>query len=228
MTAQEYVYQRLRLALITGNIAPGVALTIRGLSSTLDISPTPIREALRRLSSEKAVEVLENRRIVVPLMTSERFTELVSLRAAVESHAAFRSVPYISDLAVDQLEVIDSALDKAVEDGDLEQQIVLNQTFHRQMYAANPHQLSSPVVDSIWLQLGPFMRIAGRHVQDLYLVDRHREAIAALRQRDAKALQQAIYADIHDGAACLGTAGVEKILHADTSQFATQESENDG
>ena len=120
MTTQEYAYQRLRKALILGTIAPGVSLTIRGLAGVLGVSPTPVREALRRLGSEHAITVLENRRIRVPVMTPERLRELVALRAAVESHAAVRTLPHLTDLAIDHLAQIDDELTTAVARRDLE------------------------------------------------------------------------------------------------------------
>ena len=56
-TTQEYVYRRLRNAIMIGAIEPGTSLTMRGLAEMMDLSPTPIREAIRRLSSEHAIEV---------------------------------------------------------------------------------------------------------------------------------------------------------------------------
>lgn len=214
MTTQEYAYQRLRKALILGTIAPGVSLTIRGLACALGMSPTPVREALRRLGSEHAITVLENRRIRVPVMSPERLRELVALRAAVESHAAVRTLPHLTDLAIDHLAQIDDELTTAVARRDLDQQVMLNQQFHRTLYVANPQSVVIPVIESIWLQLGPFLRIAGNHVHDLYHVDRHAEALAALRKRDADALAQAIRDDIYEGVGQLDADAIRTLLDA--------------
>lgn len=212
MTAQEYAYQRLRQALSLGNIAPGVSLTIRGLADVLGISPTPVREALRRLGSEHAITVMENRRVRVPVMSPERLGELVALRAAVESHAAVRTLPHLTDLAIDHLAQIDDELTAAVARRDLDQQLILNQRFHRTLYLANPHPVAIPVIESIWLQLGPFLRIAGNHVYDLYRVDRHVESLTALRERNADALEQAIRDDVYEGVGRLDDAAIRMLL----------------
>ena len=92
-TTQEYVYGRLRHAIMIGAIPPGTALTMRGLADTMGLSPTPVREAVRRLSSENAIQVKQNRRIVIPDMTLGRFEELVELRIVVETYAATRALP---------------------------------------------------------------------------------------------------------------------------------------
>jgi DNA-binding GntR family transcriptional regulator len=198
-TTQEYVYARLRNAIMLGAIEPGTSLTMRGLADRLGLSPTPVREAVRRLSSEHAIRIMDNRRMTVPLMTADRFEELVALRAAVESHAAIRALPYVSDIVIDRLAAIDDRMDGFVAKKDLDQLTLLNQTFHRTLYTVNPAQASMPIVESIWLQLGPFQRQVITRVSEYYRIDRHKQILAALRTRDAAALQEAIANDIADG-----------------------------
>ena len=96
MTTQEYAYLRLRNAILVGAIQPGTSLTIRGLAEKLALSQTPIRETVRRLSTEHAIEVLGNRRLKIPVMTAGRFEELVHLRIVLETHASgtFASVHF--------------------------------------------------------------------------------------------------------------------------------------
>lgn len=212
VTTQEHTYLRLRQALMLGSIAPGVPVTIPGLANALGVSPTPVREALRRLSSQKALNVLENRRIVVPMMTAQRFQELVSLRCVIELYAGERALAYISETIVDQLEEIDFRMGAAVVSHDHKALTILNQQFHTELYSANPDQLSMPMIESIWLQLGPFMRIALQHLGTFYGIDRHKEIIAALRARNIEALLAAIEADIRDAVGWFDKDALEKIL----------------
>ena len=200
----EGVYQRLRAAIMTGVFAPQMTLTLRGLSDALSCSQTPVREAVRRLSSEHAIEVLENRRMRIPAMTPERFEEIVNLRITVEVHAARRALPYVSDMDIADLIALDARLDAAVTDTDRTAMTALNQAFHKKLYTTNPHQTCMPVIESIWLQLGPFQRQVVNQGLDLAAPDRHRQIIDALRLRDVDALAVAIDADIADGMATPG------------------------
>lgn len=211
-TSQEYAYNRLRHSLMIGAIPPGRAVTIRGLADALGLSPTPVREALRRLSSENALAVLENRRIMVPTMNSRRFEELIALRCTIECHAAERAIPYVNEVLVDDLVRIDGRMDAALREGDPEALILLNQRFHAALYSANPDQVAMPMIESLWLQLGPFHRVAVRYVGEHYPVDRHKEIIGALRARDPIALSMGIEADIRDGVGRLGREALRKIL----------------
>jgi len=212
MTTQEYVFERLRHAIMVGAFKPGMSLTIRGLAGALESSPTPVREALRQLTSVGALQLLENRRILVPKTTPARFEELISLRIALESHAARRAVLHLSELQIDQLVVLDDAVEAAIKAGDKAGALIANQEFHRRIYTANPAHVAMPMIESLWLQLGPILGIAMEHVAEFYLVDRHQEAIAALRRRDEEAVAQAISADIREGVGGLDGRAVERLL----------------
>lgn len=201
----QWVYQLLRNNLLCGRIKPGKPLTIRGLAEILHVSPTPVREALHRLACEAAVEVKNNRRVIVPLMTAEKFGELCELRILLETHAAEGALPYINEGDIEILEQLDRKIDAAVEANDADQIGLCNQAFHRHLYSANPFQISVPLIESLWLQLGPFSRIAIAKLEKVYLVDRHVEALAALKKKNRFGLRRAIEADIRDGIASIKT-----------------------
>lgn len=205
LKTHQWVYQLLRNNLLCGRIEPGKPLTIRGLAEILHVSPMPVREALHRLACEGAVEVNNNRRVNVPLMTAEKFSELCELRILLETHAAEGALPYITKSDIEVLERLDADIDAAVERNDTDYISLNNQAFHRHLYSANPFQISVPLIESLWLQLGPFSRIAIDKLEKAYLVDRHAEAIAALEKRDGFGLQRAIEADIRDGIASINT-----------------------
>lgn len=195
----EYVYARLRYAIMTGAIEPGTNLTMRGLAEAFGLSPTPIREAVRQLSSENAVNILPNRRISLPRMTLGRFEELVALQITLEVHAAERALPYISDIIIEEMVHIDDEMDAAIANGDHNAPTTLNHDFHRKLYVSNPNQVSIPVMESVWLQLGPFQRQVTERARDLSKVDRHKEILTALRARDVAALMIATENDVRDG-----------------------------
>jgi len=165
------------------------------------------------LSSENAVHIKENRRISIPDMTAGRFEELVELRVSLEAHAAARALPYISDIKIDQMTLLDDEMDNAMSAQDWNLLTTLNQDFHRTLYTVNPDQVVMPVIESIWLQLGPFQRQVIEHLEEFYKIDRHKEILSALRTRDAAALTDAIKSDIRE---TLSRAGRE-LLETRTS-----------
>jgi len=216
-TVTQWVYRMLRRAVMDGQILPGRALTIRELAGLLDVSPMPVREALRQLAAENALEIQGNRRVMVPRMTAMKFNELCEARIVMESHAAVRALPYIDEARLEELKRLDRTIDEVCDAGDLEAISGLNQQFHRLLYTANPHQICMPLIESLWLQLGPFLRLANSMLDEHYLVDHHKEMTTAIERKDPLALQMALSADIRDGVAFAGTP---ELLHRFIEQSA--------
>ncbi|MGH6644479.1 MAG: FCD domain-containing protein, partial [Bradyrhizobium sp.] len=79
-----------------------------------------------------------------------------------------------------------------------------NHAFHFAISSAVPSPVLLPLIETLWLQFGPFMRLVYEHVDMTTLVDQHERAIAAIARRDAADLRAAIEADIGDGMSIIG------------------------
>lgn len=194
-TAQETAYLTLRNAAMVGTFKSGQPITIRGVAERLDMSATPIREAFRRLSTERAFTVLENRRIMIPKLSQNRLEELIELRVSLETHAAVRAIPYLSDRKIETLTRLDDESNEALKKKDHATVVVTNQEFHSCLYKSNPEQIIMPMIESVWLQIGPILKEAARSA-NLLEYDYHIDIISALKERDAKAVSTAIENDI--------------------------------
>ena len=84
-TVNRQVYEELLTALMDGRLEPGAAVSIDGTARELDVSPTPVREALARLEHTGMVRrvALKGYR-VAPVFTREDFAELMEARLAIE------------------------------------------------------------------------------------------------------------------------------------------------
>jgi len=210
-SAKQWVYRVLRRAIMTGQFTPGEPVTINGLAETLGVSAMPVREALHRLVSEGALELLDNRRVRVPDLDAQRFEDVLDARIALETRAAERAMPFIDDVRLVRLRAFDQQADQALAAGNFGRLVEANFDFHRCLYEARPASVMLPLIESLWLRLGPFMRRAGETLSQTYQVDRHAEALAAIIARDAEALKAAIVADIRDGTGHLGRGHFERI-----------------
>lgn len=85
--SNEIVYERIREAIIYGDIAPGSALGEVELSERYQISRTPVREALKRLAGEGLL-TRRKRGLAVKSYTRREVSEVYDLRALLESYAA--------------------------------------------------------------------------------------------------------------------------------------------
>jgi DNA-binding GntR family transcriptional regulator len=203
------VYQELQTRFVTGRVMPGTALSTRGLALELGVSQMPVREALSRLAAEGAVEIRSKRRIVVPPMTTERFKDLLRCRELLEPEAAVAALPFMDTARLRQLRAVDDALGVALKTGDVTGYMQQNFAFHFTLYRAQPRRTMTQLIETLWLQFGPYMRVVYGRVGTSSLVDQHQLALRAIRDRDGARLKRAILADIRDGMGLIGKSGLE-------------------
>jgi DNA-binding GntR family transcriptional regulator len=204
LTTHETVYRQLRDRILCGGFQPGEAVTLRGIAEELGVSPMPIREAVRRLIAERALDMRDNRRVVVPPMTRAKFTQILFARKALEPELAALALPRLTPKIITKIEAIDDGLGKAVTAGDPHGYMRGNYLFHLTLYERAGCDMLQGLVGSIWLQFGPFMRMAYGRVGTTDLEDFHEVAIAAMKASNEKALRQAIADDIEQGMGYIG------------------------
>ncbi|WP_333830366.1 GntR family transcriptional regulator [Pararhodobacter sp.] len=194
----EATYRRLRDMVLFGVMAPGQKVTIQGITRSLDAGMTPVREAIRRLTAEGALELHENRRVSVPRLTPSQLDEISFARLAVEPRLAMAAMARMRPQDIEALARIDGEIDAAIERMDVHGYLAGNFRFHFAIYeiAAAPILLS--LTQSLWLRFGPSLRVVIESEASIG-PDRHRDAMAAMRAQDARALSEAIEADIAQG-----------------------------
>ena len=201
VAVHDQVYDAIRLALITGRIAPGVGVSLRSLAAELGVSPMPVRDAVRRLVAERALAINPaNKRLSVPSLTADRLDQLSQARLWVEPELAARAAPHVDAALVKRLRELDAAVDEALKLGDVDAYMTANHDFHFAIYERAGAEVLLAMANGLWLQIGPFMRVVfGRVGADGLAADRHVEATEALKAHDAEAARRAIAADLSEG-----------------------------
>lgn len=194
----EATYRRLRDMAMFGDLAPGQKVTIQGITARLGAGMTPVREAIRRLTAEGALVLHENRRVSVPHLTPSQADELAFARLALEPHLAVQALARVTPGQIDALEAIDRTIDAAIAADDLRGYLDGNHRFHFALYEAAGAPILTALTQSLWLRFAPSLRVVITSEGEIG-PDRHKEAIAALRDGDAGALGRAIEADIRQG-----------------------------
>lgn len=195
----QLVYETLRRRLIVGEFAPGNVFSLRGISRMLGVGIMPAREAIRRLAAENALEVHQNRRASVPHLRVGRFEELMHARLALEPICAGRALGHMDQARLQRMIGYDNAMNDSYGTGRAEAYMFANYNFHFELYRAGGSEVLVPLLESVWMQFGPFMRTVYDAVETQDIVDKHQMAIDAIHRQDAEALMVAIKADILDG-----------------------------
>ncbi|MCB2135809.1 MAG: GntR family transcriptional regulator [Rhodobacteraceae bacterium] len=193
------VYRSLRQQIMHGELAPGQALTLRGLAQAYGVSMTPAREALRRLAAEGALMLSASGRVATPELSNDRIEELAALRALIETELASRALPRAHMALIERLQAINMANAEAAVKQDPVAYIRTNLEFHRTLYLRAQAPAMLAVVETVWLQLGPTMRALYARLRRSDPPQHHRMIIAALKAGDEPALRLAVRTDVTQG-----------------------------
>ena len=212
----DQVYEALSEALIQGQIPPLKPVSLRTLAQNLGVSPMPVREAVRRLIAEKALELQpSNKRLRVPDLTEKRLMQLMKARQWVEPELAFLATPNVTRDVIRRLREDDQAVMSALAKGDVSAYMQANQDFHFSIYRLADADLFYNMARTLWLQVGPFMRVVFGRMGTVHLPkDHHQDMIRALEEGDAETVRSSMAADIHEG--------MELMLEAIKAQVAPE------
>ena len=195
----ELTYERLRDMVLFGELEPGQPVTIQGLIVDLGAGMTPVREAIRRLCSQGALELQGNRRICVPKLTLEALDQLAFARLKIEPQLALLACTRLNDTSMISLQEIDQRLDQAIALDDVQGYLMQNYQFHFTLYRAAAAPILLDMAQSLWLRFGPSLRVVcGRYGRG-GLPDRHHDVLRAAREGDPAVLAEAIGADLLQG-----------------------------
>ena len=203
--AHDRVYRALRTRIMHGEMAPGQALTLRGIGKDFDVSMTPAREAVRRLAAEGALFLSSSGRVSTPELSNERIEELAALRALIEVELASRALPRAHMALIDRLQAINANIADAVAQRDAVTYIRTNLEFHRTLYLRAQAPAMLAMAETVWLQLGPTMRALYGRLRRTEPPQFHRMMIAALKAGDEPGLRLAVRSDVTQGLKMLAT-----------------------
>ena len=199
------VYRALRARIMHGEIAPGQALTLRGIGKDFGVSMTPAREAVRRLAAEGALFLSSSGRVSTPELTNDRIEELAALRALLEVELASRALPRAHMALIDRLQSINMTVAEMVTKRDAVGYIRTNLEFHRTLYLRAQAPAMLAMAETVWLQLGPTMRALYGRLRRTEPPHYHKLIIAALKAGDEPGLRLAVRSDVTQGLRMLVT-----------------------
>ena len=190
----DQAYQSLREGIATGLFEPGERVTERGLASRLGVSPTPVREALRRLEQDGLIERVSARQLRIVEHSPDTLHELLLTGAALRALEARFAAPKITDAALDRMAALIDELAADHEHTDLDF-LAMAREFDPAIERAAANATLRGLIESLAI-MGEERR--ARSVGELRThreageqrILGHREILAALRSRDADAVER--------------------------------------
>lgn len=129
-TAKQQAYERIRNAIFAGSFSPGYQLKEEDLARRLDVSRTPVREALRTLADQGLVDIKSNRRAYVADLNEVQFEEVFDLLTFLEGYSAGLASEHIPADAIARLKELNAAMAETEAPADNRKFLELNAEFH--------------------------------------------------------------------------------------------------
>lgn len=195
----EQVAQRLRQMLVEGRIAPGAKLNERELAELLQVSRTPLREAIKMLAAEGLVELLPNRGAAAVSLTEEDILHTFEVMAALEAQSGELAAQRITEQELAEIRAMHYEMLAAYTRRDLSAYYTLNARIHNAINAA----ARNPVLAQVYNQVNARLQaLRFRSNQDgekwRNAVKEHEKMIDALAAHDGPAMREVLLAHLRN------------------------------
>ena len=186
----EQVAHRLRQMLVENRISPGAKLNERELSEVLNVSRTPLREAIKMLAAEGLVELLPNRGAIAVELTEADVLNTFEVMAGLEAQSGELATQRITDDELNEIKAMHFEMLAAYTRCDLPGYYRLNAAIHGAINAA----AKNPVLIAPYNQVNARLQaLRFRSNQDEEnwrdAVREHEQMVAALSARDPAAMR---------------------------------------
>jgi DNA-binding GntR family transcriptional regulator len=198
ISIERQVYQALRYSLMSGTIKPGAGLTSRSLSEALGVSPTPVREALKRLDADGALVSRNKSAFFVYEPDKVDFAEILAIRLNLEGYAIRSAATNARQGDLAALGRINDEYQKVLngDDPSSPYSLQVNFKFHFETYKLSGSAILVEMIETLWLRIGPtlqrYMPVRGDMSVSLF----HNQMLDALARNDPDSAEDALRRDL--------------------------------
>jgi DNA-binding GntR family transcriptional regulator len=187
----DHVAQRLRQMLVENRIAPGAKLNERELAEVLQVSRTPLREAIKMLAAEGLVELLPNRGAIAVSLSETDVIHTFEVMAGLEGVSGELAAQRITEQELAEIKAMQFEMMAAYTRRDLSNYYRINARIHSAINAA----AKNPVLTATYNQVNARLQaLRFRSNQDgqkwKRAMNEHEKMIGALEKRDGAVLRE--------------------------------------
>jgi DNA-binding GntR family transcriptional regulator len=188
---RDIVYEQLRKAILAGNIKPGERIIEKEYADKLNISRTPVREALRKLEIEGFVEYIPRKGVIAKGFSFKDIIEIYEIRRALETLAVKHVIENIDDAYIDALRDIVKQVDVLEEKGDIEGVFNICKNFHETILKASSMPRLVNMINTLQEYLERFRRVTmSKSSRRLMVIQEHKEILQAIIDKDVERAQE--------------------------------------
>ncbi len=195
------VYNFLREAILDGRYKDGESLTEMKIAEELNVSRTPVREAIRQLELEGLVESIPNKGSIVKGISQKDMKDIYSIRIVLETLACDWAVDNITDEEIRQLQEVYELMEFYTPRGDIEQLAKLNTRFHEIIYAATQSNILNHSLKDFQFYIKWIRReVISKHGRKEEALEEHYRILLGFKQRDREMVKESITVHLNNSA----------------------------
>ena len=185
---RKQVYEVLRETILTGKLKPGEKITEVKIAEELNVSRTPVREAIRMLELEELIVIVPQRGVFVAGIKSiKEINDIFQVRAELEGLAAYLAAEKISEKDIKKMNNYISQLKQGFDENDLQRCIEIDIAFHQIIYEVSDNKWLQKMLDSLFEQVTRFRsRSLGREGRMESALHEHKELSQAFADGNAQ------------------------------------------
>ena len=191
-TNREFALRVIRENIVNLELAPGSMISEQDIANELNLSRTPVHEAMQELSSTKIIEILPQRGSHVSLIDMALVDEAVFVRATIESAITEMTCQHASDSDIQELEENVTLQEFYYQKNNLDKIMELDNSFHEKMYRITNKMQCHYMVRLISIH---YDRIRELHLHSFNperIITEHKEILEAIKNKDSTAAKNAI------------------------------------
>lgn len=188
----ERIYSVVKARAIAFQLRPGERLNEVALARELNVSRTPLREALNRLVAEEFLRWLPRRGYVVRELDSKEIFDLYEFRAAVEVAGATLACERASDDEIEELSKFVESRSKNADETDTLRVVGLDEEFHERLVALGGNQEMVRVLRNVNARIRFVRWIDMEKGRRAITQGEHAKVLDALKKRDANAVAECL------------------------------------
>jgi DNA-binding GntR family transcriptional regulator len=182
ISLRNQVYQFFWQEMQNGMLAPGASINLNEISKKLEISKTPMRDALIQLEAEGFVTILPRRGVIVNKLPLHEIKSYYEILGALESSALLSVFDKIKPRHILQMEQINAEYEVALERGEYDRYYKLNWTFHDIFLDLSDNEVLKKILTPIKRRLYDFPRRDYIKEWELINVDEHHRLITSIKK----------------------------------------------
>jgi len=192
---KELVYEYLYKKINSGSLQPKDKLNENQICKDLNVSRTPIREALVQLENEGYIKRLQRRGFIVREINQNQIKEIYKILGSLEGLAASDAVDHLMESDLEAMAKLTKRMDAAIKKRNVSQYFELQRSFHNKYIAASGNAELTKLISSLKKRF--IKKAYFRHENEEILYEtlqrnnnHHKEILKLLKKKDKKGVEQ--------------------------------------